>query len=114
MIQFGNDNAGLDIIINGHNKTSFECATDNTARIINIASKFRHRGAKVSERVGGSGGLIVDFGRTFSAKKTNISFVKSILDYCTSGKCGLINQPEEPIWDIQQLGINKYLITQKF
>lgn len=113
MIQFSNDNTGLDIIVNGHKKASCECVEENTAKVINVAFKFRHKGAKVSEKIGGSGGLIIDFGRTLIAKKTDVSFVKSVLDDCTSGKCGLINQPDEPIWDIQQLGINKYLITQK-
>ena len=113
MIRFGTSNTAMDIMLNGHKKASCECVRENTAKVTNIASKFRKKGAKISEKIGGSGGIIVDFGRTLTAKKTDVSFVKSVLDDCTSGKCGLINQPDEPIWDIQQLGINKYLITQK-
>ncbi len=68
---------------------------------------LKRAGASISPS---ENGYVVSFARNMTASTKNAQFVQSLLKKCQGKDCDLINISNDPLWDVEEIGINKFLI----
>jgi len=108
-ITFSQDNRQMEASVGVSSKLQLDSFKNKTvSKTINLRPMIK-AGAKVEPT---QNGFRVTFPRTLTASVKTIEFVKSMLKKCTNGKCDLIDVPDNPLWDIEEIGTNKFLIKQ--